>query len=111
MTTYFVIRHKPTGTLLPARVMATHFGFSSSEEVTEPRLFGSERAAKNCATLWAQGVWTRKTYTESEGWEYPSYTCFAEPAPMPMPHRQRDHLEVVEVKLEMLVKPEIIPTT
>lgn len=29
MTTYFVIRHKPTGTLLSARVMATHFEFNT----------------------------------------------------------------------------------
>lgn len=52
---YYVIRHIPTAMLLPARVKATYcdFDFAGAHE---PRLFATERAAKNCATCWAQAV-------------------------------------------------------
>lgn len=102
MSTYYVIRHKPTGTLLPARMLATHFEFDRPAGALEPRLFKSERAAKNCATCWAQGAWARDTRTESGGWEYPSYTYLAEPCPQPVPGRRREDLEVVQVHLELL---------
>lgn len=102
MTTYFVIRHKPTGTLLPARVLATHYEFDRPAGVYEPRLFNTERAAKNCATCWAQGAWARELKTASEGWEYPSYTYLAEPAPYTAPGRRHDDLEVIPAELKLL---------
>lgn len=103
MTTFYVIRHKPSGTLLPARMHTTHYEFDRPAGTHEPRLFKSERAAKNCATCWAQGVWARETRTESDGWESgPGYTYLAEPVPQPVPGRRREDLEVVPARLELL---------
>lgn len=102
MTTYYVIRHKLTGALLPARMCATHYEFDRPADVHEPRLFKTERAAKNCATCWAQGTWEREIRTESEGWEYPSYTYLAEPAPQLVLGRRREDLEVIPATLELL---------
>lgn len=101
MTLFYVIRHKPTGSLLPARVPATRWDFTTPDGVFEPRLFKSERAAKNCATCWAQGVWTADTYTESEGWEYASYTVQDPPSPNTVPGRKREDLEVLPARLEI----------
>lgn len=101
MKAFYVIRHKPSGTLLPARVPATKWDFDRPDGALEPRLFKSERAAKNCATLWAQGVWTQATVTESDGWENPSYTYLDTPAPTAVPGRSRDDLEVVACRLEL----------
>ena len=97
--TYFVIRHKPSDSLLPARVLATKWDFDRPDGALEPRLFKSERAAKNCATLWAQGNWGQQQITESDGWEYPSYTYLSTPAPEAMPGRKREDLEVLRVAL------------
>lgn len=102
MITFYVIRHKPTGKLLPARVMATHYEFDMPDGVLEPRLFRTERAAKCCATTWSQGVWRQESCTESEGWEYPSYTYLAEPAPVKTEGRKREDLEIIPAKLELL---------
>jgi hypothetical protein len=103
MTIYYVVRHKPSGSLLPARVPATKWDFEIPDGVFEPRLFKSERAAKNCATCWAQGSWAQELVTESEGWEYPSYTYLATPVPHKVEGRLREHLEVLPVKLEMMI--------
>ena len=94
---YWVVRHRPTGILLPARVRATHFEFDIP--CLEPRLFRAERAAKNCATCWAQGAWSQETRTESDGWEMPGYTYLAEPCPQRVEGRRREDLEVVRVSL------------
>ncbi len=102
MTTYYVIRHKTTGTLLPARVPATHYEFDRPNGAHEPRLFKTERAAKNCATCWAQGAWTQETRTESDGWDSPGNTYLAEPSPQPVPGRRREDLEIVAATLELL---------
>lgn len=102
MSLYFIVRHKATGRTLPARVRATHWDFDMPEGVYEPRLFKTERAAKICATCWAQGAWHQEMRTESEGWEYPSYNYLAEPAPQRVEGRHRNDLEVVPVRLELL---------
>ena len=96
---FHVIRHKPTGQLLPARVPATGWDFNDPNGVYEPRLFRTARAAKNCATCWAQGLWTADTRTESDGWEHPSYTVQDMPCPTAVPGRRREDLEVVEAFL------------
>ena len=105
MSQFYVIRHKPSGTLLPARVLArvlaTHYEFSPWGS-GEPRLFKTERAAKNCATCWAQGAWSQELRTESDGWESPSYDYLAEATPKAVEGRKREDLEVVPVKLELL---------
>lgn len=96
---FWVIRHLPTGSLLPARVPATKWDFDTPDGVFEPRLFKSERAAKNCATCWAQGQWAQELVTEQDGWEMPKYQYLAEPVPEPVPGRSRDQLRVEPVQL------------
>ena len=96
---YYVLRHIPTGQLLSARARATHWDFDGTGAHREPRLFSTERAAKNCASCWAQGTWVQETFTESEGWEYPSYTCRDLPRPKAAPGRRREDIEVVPVVL------------
>ena len=102
MNTYYVIRHTPTGRLLPARVPATYYDFDRPEGALEPRLFKTERAAKNCATCWARGAWEQVQRTESDGWESSSYTYLAEAVPTEVPGRRREDLEVVRCTLELL---------
>lgn len=102
---FYVIRHKSTQQLLPARVPATQWAFDDPNSVHEPRLFRSARAAKNCATCWAQGVWAQESRTDSEGWEYPSYTYLAEPVPRAVPGRKREDLEVLEAVLAVCAEP------
>lgn len=96
---FYVIRHKPTGQLLPARVLATHWEFEDPNGIHEPRLFKTRRAAMNCVTCWVQGAWAQESRTESDGWEGHSYTYLAEPAPQWVPGRRREDLEVVEAFL------------
>ena len=98
--TYWIIRHKPTGRVLPARVPATHYDFDCNH-APEPRLFMTERAAKNCATCWAQGAWEQETRTKRDGWEMPSYTYLAEAVPKPVEGRRREDLEIVPVTLSV----------
>jgi len=97
--TFWIIRHKPSGTFLPARVRSTAYDFDRPIGTYEPRLFKSKRAAMCCATCWSQGVWTADTRTESEGWEYPSYTIQDLPSPTSVPGRSRDQLEVLQCVL------------
>lgn len=97
--TYWIIRHRPTGRVLPARVPATHYEFDRPAGIHEPRLFMTERAAKNCATCWAQGAWEQERRTEQDGWEMPSYTYLAEAVPRAVEGRRREDLEVVPVTL------------
>ena len=99
MTQFYVIRHKPTGQFLPARVLATGWSFEDPNGVYEPRLFKTARAAKNCATCWAQGVWAAKIYKERDGWESPSYDVQDTPSPTTVPGRQREDLEILPALL------------
>lgn len=98
---FYVIRHKPSQTLLPARVYATHFDFTIPGDVEEPRLFKTARAAKNCATCWAQGHWSAEIKTDSDGWEHPSYEYQDCPVPQPKAGRRREDLEVLKVELRL----------
>ena len=97
--TYWLIRHVPTGQLLPARTAATQYDFDSPNESLEPRLFKTESAAKRCATYWSQGVWVKIRRTEWEGWKSPPYERLSEPEPHEVPGRSRDQLEVVPCTL------------
>lgn len=100
--TFWAIRHIPTQTFMPARLPSTSCEFDAPDGVWEPRLFYSERAAKNCATCWSQGPWVKHTYTESEGWEYRSYTAEDPPRPAKTStDRKREDLEVLAVQLTL----------
>jgi hypothetical protein len=99
-TVYYAIRHKPTGRLMPE----TTGGYSLWDPsylntAYPPRLFITQRAAKNSLTCWLQGRWSIVTDIESEGWEYPSYTVVIGVQPTRVPGRHRDDVEVIPVHL------------
>lgn len=104
--TYWVIRHKPTGTFMPSGLPITSFDFTAPLGVYEPRLYSSARIAKCSATFWSKGIWTKNVRTESEGWGYRSYTVEDAPSPqIATPSRKRDDLEVLEVILSFKETP------
>jgi len=97
---YYAIRHKPTGRFMPE----TCKGYSYWDPLHlngayPPRLFVKRRSAANALTCWLSGNWSRITGTESEGWEYPSYTVVLGTQPEPVLGRNRDDMEVVEMSL------------
>ena len=96
---FWIVRHKANGTILPARVPATQFGFSRM--YGEPRLFATERAAKNCARCWSQGVWSIVTQRDGD-WETGYYNYDGPPAPTGTPSRNYEDLEIVPVRMEIL---------
>lgn len=60
---YWVVRHKPTHRVLPARLADprqhwTHWDPASSDaELLAPRLFTREQAARQALVYWLQGTW------------------------------------------------------
>jgi hypothetical protein len=103
MTTYYAIKHLPTGKVMPE----TRGGYSYWEPILTlpkhtPRLFRTRRAAMNAATCWSQGHWLRITETESESWELPAtYTVTVGANPTRVAGRDRNDLEVVAVEIAL----------
>ena len=64
-----------------------------------PRLFATERAAKNALTCWLQGQFRKRFETESDGWEFAPYTVAAGTEAEPVIGRKRDDMEVVRLSL------------
>jgi hypothetical protein len=104
MTTYYVVRHKVTGKILPQTFMTGSTWWHPEPEETRinqkelPRLFYSERAGTNFINMWAKGhaVKHRASSFDFEGnedndewleWEAVS-------------GRSRSQLEVVPVTLQ-----------
>lgn len=97
---FWIVRHKAMGTILPARVPATRFEFTPGKH-PEPRLFATERAAKNCARCWSQGVWEMVVQRGGD-WELGYYDEPGCPAPTNTLGRNYDDLEIVQVRMEIL---------
>jgi hypothetical protein len=108
---FWTIRHKPSMTFMPARPGGRKArGWSHwtprvqhplySKPPGAPRLFESERAAKNALTCWLQGEW--HVQYGSVSWEEGGGTeeigCAPEDPEQP---RHRDEMEVVQVRLEV----------
>lgn len=110
---YYVVRHKATGRLMPARMFRTNTrGWSTWEPSdkpgygyggygTVPRLFDSEIAARRAIIAWAEGPWFAPK--ESEGsWEEGYYEYLGTPVPKgDKKGRSRDELEVLSAELTL----------
>lgn len=99
MTTYFVIKHKPTGQFMPESRGGYSWWTPGYSRFQTPRLFASERAAKNALTCWLQGHWSNVRGHEGD-WESGYVDVDEPPAPVTsVPGRLRDDMEVVQVQL------------
>ena len=94
---YWIVRHKTTNVVLPARVQSTKFDFKYRDK-REPRLFRAAHTAQACVRAWAAGVW--HCVMEQEGdWESGYYSYQGTPAPTPVAGRSADDLEGVRVTM------------
>jgi len=95
--TWFVIRHRPSGLLLPEPAGRQGRGGSHVEpSVERPRLFSSRIAARNALSAWLRGKFIRGGS---------GYDSFAEeyyedpPVIEPQPHRVKADMEIVPVEI------------
>ncbi|MCG7629040.1 hypothetical protein MHM88_14610 [Epibacterium sp. MM17-32] len=100
MIEFFAIRHKPSGGFLPAPKGRGGRGGSHVEpvppsEVNPPRLFHSKHAASVALTHWLKGAVT-VDYVEYDFGEVDELWNLD-----PKPHRKREDMEVVPVKMEL----------
>lgn len=102
---FYVIRHKATGRLLPARMSQTRTCSTLWEPTNmmlrvpvdpAPRLFVSADSARRCIAAWAAGVWGYKTVSFGSN-PLDDESRFGPDTP-PVP-RWKDQLEVVRVAL------------
>jgi hypothetical protein len=94
---YFAIRLKGTYKYLPAAKNAHSFHVPTDTSIAIPRLFKTDRAAKNALTCWAKGEWHAEFHTTSYG-EDDRYYSPKDPASGP---RDKDTMEVVKVELRI----------
>lgn len=94
--TYFVVRHKQTGNILPNRAGST-FWDPQLAEPGLPRLFKSKAAARIWIQTWAKG--TVRKVMDSE-WNFGSpYEYVARLEYDPVDGRSRDLMEIVPTTL------------
>lgn len=94
----FAIRHTPTGMYLPERWRRGR-GYSHDEPShSYPRLFPSERSAKQALTAWLQGEW--ETTTTSGDWYEAIEDCG--PEPTEVKGRNRNEMEIVRFRVERI---------
>lgn len=105
---YFVIRHKPTGFLMP-QSSRKRWGYTHDDPTDPnhicPRLFIREQDAKTALTWWLKGV-TSKTWTKDwlgevdEVWSTDPVTS-DDGALYGMVERKVDDMEVVPVEITL----------
>lgn len=101
---FYLIRHKPTGFYMPEPTGYQGRGssFWEPKEQTEcPRVFRHERSAKAALVQWLRGE-----HRPVKGYEANEFTgggfFYTEGSEViPMPHRRRDDMEIVEVYLTL----------
>lgn len=105
----WVIRHKPTGHLMPCRMSRNGFGGWSWWEPTlyadpahepfdtHPRIFWTKLSVVNALTQWLRGPVRRETVS-SGSWESPEEYCDLVPQ-APVVARYRTDVEIVEVEV------------
>jgi hypothetical protein len=96
---FYIVRRKDNAVFLPERTCSSHFEFTHQPKYLTPRLFMNKHAAQCSINAWGAGIWGRETYTESEGWEHPSYTVEGEPMPTGKGKRDKSLLEAVHIVL------------
>jgi hypothetical protein len=110
----YIIRHKPTGDVMPERMhRSARRGWSNWEpsQITrckiQPRIFFTHGAAVRALSAWLMGVWYR-----SGGWssgspdnppEYDEYVDIKKP----LNPRVKEDMEIVELFLEEIPEDEV----
>lgn len=102
---YWVIRHKPTGALMPQKMFKGGRGFTSWDptktqrgQSQAPRLFDSRRLANNARNRWLEGYYMWQNY--GEPWEGDAHLDAVK-----VPGRNAEDVEVVPLLL--MVAPTI----
>lgn len=103
----WIIRHKPTGKPMPARMFRTAAsgwsfwnpyekrpGYRPHDE--NPRIFFSEQAARNALAMWLQGEW-KKQFSSVTYFEPSEYEGNA--PSVPELERKREDMEIVAGEL------------
>lgn len=103
----YVIRHRPTGHVMPSRVYTSggwshwdHLGPQHGHHDGSPRLFYSRESARNALVAWLRGRWTKVITTEG-GWEEPTYDVENPPEPAHDHTRHVEDMEIVEGELSL----------
>lgn len=96
VTTYWAIRHKPTGGYIPQLYNSSGRGGTHSEPTSDPlqppRLFLSRVGAKLALVAWLKGKWEREC--RHDGLDY-----WERLVVVPVPDRKAEDMEIVELKL------------
>lgn len=92
----FVVQEKATGKFLPMRWGKAR-GFSFDEPSHSfPRIFKTEKSARQALSAWARGTWNDPEY-EFDEWGNSSYICGYSPSPVE--GRSKEDFEVVPMSL------------
>jgi len=100
-TTYYIIRHKPSGEIMPAARSGagySHWNPTNKEEFTAadnvPRLFETKERAFSVCRSWCKGKRTRSYDIDDLGHAFYSGTII-----IPVSERKMSDLEVMEVSV------------
>lgn len=99
ITIGYVIKHIPTGEVMPVRMGRrtsagwTHWEPQNLYEPKVPRIFTTERAAKNALSCWLKGRWERKGGYSYEG-EYDEDIEIS-----PRSSRKPEEMEILQISL------------
>lgn len=103
--TFWLIRHKPTGGYLPEPIGRMGRGGSHVEPVvhtddpaTTPRIFQSERAAKNALAAWLRGKYVAHRGSYSGGPDF-DVDYYEDIEIVPVPGRKREEMEIISADL------------
>jgi hypothetical protein len=99
----YAIRQKSTGWYLPrpygragrggSHMEPTPIGGRTMFGPAEPRLFDTERSARNALIQWLKGKWVAERYGDEYDFEETIDI-------IPQPHRDKDDMEIVPILIE-----------
>lgn len=102
--TVYVVRHKPSGGLLPAPRGRMGRGGSHTEPVhfngskeTFPRFFPTAKNAKNCLAAWLHGKVVAYRYSSGPH----DYDYDEDIDVIPQPNRRKEDMEVIPVTITL----------
>ena len=106
ITGLFALKYLPTGELFP-ETLGRYTSFNPGEcppNSLPPRMFTTKGGAGRARAAWLAGLWIAPLETESEGWEYRSYTYRDLPRPdhLPKDYVERKPEDVVVVPVTLL---------
>ena len=110
--TYFIIKHKATGKIMPQLVGRGYTNWNPShpdekqvwDDALIPRLFHNKAAATTSASHWYRGAYVMHRSAGS----WPEIEPGEDLEIVPQPHRQKGDLEIIEVELRMIGQLELL---